>query len=405
MSRISHLSKLFIAAVATTALSATAAFADPKPIAIGMISSLSGPIGDQGSEYANGAKLAVTAINRDGGIASIDHRPVHLDLLDDTSLPSITRTLAIKLITNNDVPVILGPFASGPCLAAAPVGEQMQHPLMCSAASSQVTQQGYQYVFNRATLAGTFTIAGFHVLAALAKSSKVDLNKVAVIYEDGAYGTSGNAQAAKAAQQMGITLTARISFHTNTADLSPIVNRAVASGAKALLLLVYTGDAVNIIRSVRIAKAPVLILGSGAWDATMVKMGKPAEGLIALSDWNDDIKKPGVGKFKDAYIAAYGEEPGSAAAWGWSDMYFLKATLEAAKSLDPTKIRDTMAKLKTSDDPGLGVEPYNHYGFDENGLAVDQLDRVIATQLQGGKFVTIWPDAVATAKLDTSTLK
>ncbi len=405
MPSIGRLIRPVIAAVAATALMSAGALDDPKPITIGMISSLSGPIGDQGSAYANGAKLAAAAINREGGIAALGHRPVHLDLLDDTSVPGITRTLAIRLISDDDVPVILGPFASGPCLAAAPVGEQMQHPLMCSAASNQVTQQGYQYVFNRATLAGTFTTAGFHVLAALSKSSGVDLNKVAVIYEDGAYGTSGNAQAAQAAAEMGMTLTARISFHTNTADLSPVVNRAVASGAKALLLLIYTGDAVNIIRSVRIAKAHVLILGSGAWDATMVKMGQAAEGMVALSDWNDDIRKPGVIAFKNAYIAAYGDEPGSAAAWGWSDMYYLKAVLESAKSLDPKTIRDTMATLKTQDDPGLGVEPYDHYGFDKNGLAVDQLSRVIATQLQNGKFVTIWPDAVATAKLDTSTLK
>jgi hypothetical protein len=36
---------------------------------------------------------------------------------------------------------------------------------------------------------------------------------------------------------------------------------------------------------------------------------------------------------------------------------------------------------------------------------MNQVDRVIATQLQNGKFVTIWPTAIATAKLDTTTLK
>ena len=103
-----------------------------------MISSLSGPIGDQGSEYANGALLAAATINRDGGVASLDNRPIHLNVMDDTSIPSVTRTLAIKLITSEKVPLILGPFASGPCMAAAPVGEQQQpRTLICSAASDQ----------------------------------------------------------------------------------------------------------------------------------------------------------------------------------------------------------------------------------------------------------------------------
>jgi branched-chain amino acid transport system substrate-binding protein len=394
-----------IIAAAATCLSVSPGRADTTPIELGMISSLSGPIGDQGGEYANGARLAAETINKNGGIAGLDHRAVHLNVVDDTSTPSVTRTLAIKLFSSDKVPMTLGPFASGPCLAAAPVGEQMQRPMMCSAASDTVTQQGYKYVFNRATLAGTFTTGGFRVIDGLSKATGIDFKKVAVLYEDGAYGTSGNAQAAKAAAELGITLTDRIAFHTNTADLSPVVNRAVASGAKALLLMCYTGDGVNIIRAVRTAKAKVLVLGSGAWNATIVKMGDPAEGVLALSDWNEDVAKPQVNKFREAYKDAYGAYPGIAATWGWSDMYYIDAVLEDAKSLDPQKIRDTMASLKTHDDAGLAIQPYNSYGFDENGLAINQIDRVIATQLQHGKFVTIWPTAVSTAKLDETTLR
>ena len=396
-------SLLPLAAVVGFALAGPARAEDP--IKLGMISSLSGPIGDQGSEYANGAKLAVEAINKAGGITSLGNRQIALDLLDDTSVPAVTRTLAIKLISSDKVPIILGPFASGPCLAAAPVGEQMERALICSAASDEVTKQGFHYVFNRATLAGSFTSAGFAVVKGLSDSSGLDLRKVAVIYEDGAYGTSGNAQADAAAKQYGVTLTDRIAFHTNTADLSPVVSRAVASGAKALLLLTYTGDAVNIIRAVRTLKAPVLILGSGAWNATMVKLGEPANGMVALADWNDDLPKPDVVEFREAYKTAFGFYPGTAGAWGWSDMYFLKAALEKAASTDPKVLRDTIAELKLKEGPSVGIMPYDTYGFDSDGLAIDQIGRVIATQLQGGKFVTIWPGKVSTAKLDPASLK
>jgi branched-chain amino acid transport system substrate-binding protein len=398
-----RISSVAMAAVMAVVLSGAAQA--EEPIKLGMISSLSGPIGDQGSEYANGAKLAAEAINKAGGIAALGNRKLELDLLDDTSVPSVTRTLAIKLISTDKVPVILGPFASGPCLAAAPVGEQMERALICSAASDQVTKQGFHYVFNRATLAGSFTAAGFAVVKGLSQTSGLDLRKVAVIYEDGAYGTSGNAQAEAAAKEYGIQLTDRIPFHTNTPDLSPVVSRAVASGAKALLLLTYTGDAVNIIRAVRTLKAPVLILGSGAWNATMVKLGAPAEGMVALADWNDDLPKPEVVKFREAYKQAFGFYPGTAGAWGWSDMYFLKDALEKAGSTDPKVLRDTIADLKINAGQSVGIMPYDTYGFDSEGLAVNQIGRVIATQLQGGKFVTIWPEKVATAKLDPDTLK
>ena len=304
------------AIAAALSLMSAGAWAAGPPIEIGMISSLSGPIGDQGSEIANGAKLAMEQINRDGGIAALDHRPIHLDIVDDNSVPSTTRTLSIKLITNDKVPIMMGPTGSGPCLAGAPVGEQQQRAMMCTAASDTVTQQGYRYIFNRATLAGTFTIASFKMLNEVSKSTGIDFNKVAILYEDGAYGTSGVVQADKAAADAGVTITDRIAFHTNTADLSPVVNRAVASGAKALLLLCYTGDGVNIVRAVRTVKAQVMIIGSGAWYQTLLKLGPPAEGMVASADWNDDIPKPGVAKFVAAYTAAYGVGPGICAAWG-----------------------------------------------------------------------------------------
>jgi branched-chain amino acid transport system substrate-binding protein len=69
-------------------------------------------------------------------------------------------------------------------------------------------------VFNRATLAGTLTYAGFKVLSGISQTSGLDFHKVAVLYEDGAYGTSGNEQATKAATDAGVEITARIAFHT-----------------------------------------------------------------------------------------------------------------------------------------------------------------------------------------------
>ena len=88
-----------------------------------------------------------------------------------------------------------------------------------------------------------------------------------------------------------------------------------------------------------------------------------------------------------------------------SGMSLLRALYVLEDQAENDKLRDTIADLKVKGDPGLAIQPYDTYGFDKTGLMVNQVDRVVATQLQHGKFVTIWPPAVATAKLDTATLK
>jgi len=392
-------------AVVTTVTFAGNAVAQEGAINIGLISSLSGPIGDQGTEYANGLKLAIGQINDAGGVAALGGRKIYLNVADDTSVPAISRTLAIRLLSNDGASLLLGPYGSGPCLAAGPVAELGEHPMICSAASDKPTSQGYKYVFNRATLAGSYTEAGFAALKELSESSGVDLRKVAIIYEDGAYGTSGNEQADSIAAKYSITLTDHIAFHTNTPDLSPFVSRAVASGAKSILIFAYTGDAVNLVRAVRLLKAPLLVLASGATNVTMVKLGQIADGVVAVGDWNDDLPKPDVAPFVQAYKAKYASEPSMVAAWGYSDGFYVKEVLSNTGSTDPKALRDTIARLKVTAGPAVGIMPYDSYGFDDDGLAMNQLGRVVATQVQNGRMVTIWPGRVATAKLDTSTLK
>ena len=124
--------------LAATALAAVIAstsvptFAQGQPIDIGIIASYSGAVGAQGSEFANAAKLAVEEINKSGGIAAINNRPLRLTVFDDTSGPATARTLAIKLISDNKVSAIVGPYGSGVCLAVGPVVEQQQIPTICS---------------------------------------------------------------------------------------------------------------------------------------------------------------------------------------------------------------------------------------------------------------------------------
>ena len=171
-----------------------------------------------------------------------------------------------------------------------------------------------------ATLAGTFTVAGFHMLNDLSQTAGADFKKVAVLYEDGACCTSGVAQAEKAAADMGVTITDKIAFHTNTADLSPIVNRAVASGAKALLLLCYSDDGINIIRAVRTAKAPVLSWAPAPGTSPCSRWVSRARAWLRCRSGTRTSRSP-LWPSRRRLQGRLRRRPGIVAAWRWSDMY------------------------------------------------------------------------------------
>ena len=91
------------------------------------------------------------------------------------------------------------------------------------------------------------------------------------------------------------------------------MNWAAPSGAKTLLLY-HAGDGINIICAVRTAKAPLPILGSGAWDLAVLKMvSRRGFGCVSRLERGHPEARPG-GVCRD-YTSAYGAAPGIVAAW------------------------------------------------------------------------------------------
>jgi hypothetical protein len=74
------------------------------------------------------------------------------------------------------------------------------------------------------------------------------------------------------------------------------VNRAAPSGAKTLLFY-HAGDGINIICAVRTAKAPVSILGSGAWYLAVLKMRQPARAWLNQQTGTGTSPKPALAEF------------------------------------------------------------------------------------------------------------
>ena len=368
--------------------------ADPSSttgtIRLGLIASQSGPIALQGVQFAHGAQLAVDTINDSGGLSGMSGVRLEIELQDDQGDPQTARQ-AVSDLADGGAAAIVGPYGSGVCLGAAPVVEQVRLPMVCSGGASDLTTQGYQYLHNIAAFEG-YVPAVFGYLEA----HKPDVKSIAVLYEDGPYGTNIFEEASDQAPARGFTIGAAISFTSGDPNLRPLVTRAADSGAGAILVGGLTPDVINVLNAVQTTgnagKIQVIGLSGNVVTEQVADLGEAADGVVGITPWASDLRdRPEL----DDYLASYQDEfdtpPGADAAAGWAAVKMIQAAIEEAGSGDAADIQDALGTVSIE----IGIMPPATYSFDETGALKDQESMMLASQLQDGQFVTVWPEAAA----------
>ncbi len=116
---------------------------------VGVVTSLSGELVFGGTVTKRGYDLWADTVNQQGGIEIAGKKyKVTLIYADDQSTPPAAAVAGGRLITQERVDFILGPYASGPTLALAPVTEKYKIPhITGSAESPLIWQRKFKYTF------------------------------------------------------------------------------------------------------------------------------------------------------------------------------------------------------------------------------------------------------------------
>ncbi len=185
---------MMTAALASAALCAGAAFADHRPgniVVMGGTLSLTGRYADPAARVFNGRKQCVDELNARGGL--LGHK-VELRVLDDKSDRRKAIELYQKLITQDKVDLVLGPYGSSNADAVANVMERYKQPFPTLGASKVIWQRGRKYVFNQNAIAQDYQKGAIHI------AKQIGVKRIAIIGEGGLFGrqiTEGALQWAK----------------------------------------------------------------------------------------------------------------------------------------------------------------------------------------------------------------
>ena len=380
------------AVLAVGALGIPRASRAAEPVNIGALYPTTGSFAQIGQGCVNAAKLAVQMVNDAGGIKSQGGAKLNLIVSDVQSDTTVTRTETDRLISGNKLSAIHGCFASALTLIASEVAERAKVPLLTGSSSDQLNK-GRHYTFTPFARASQFAQAQLQMAKLVSEQPKV-----AVLFENTAFGTSPSTGLRELAAGEGAEIVLFEPYSAGLTDASPLINKVKSSGANMLFPVSYLNDLILIIRGIKQVDLKIAVNGgSGGFVIPdfYKNVGDLAEGLLGVAHWNHDINTDAQ-RVNAVFQKQYGEFLFEYAGGLVAQTFMIADALERAGSADPEKVRDAIAALDVSQGyaamcPGGRVK----FGPDGKNLYAHP----VGVQWQHADLATVFPKEDARASL------
>jgi branched-chain amino acid transport system substrate-binding protein len=388
----------FLIKTAGGALATTAFGAIPlrgwaaEPVNIGGLYPVTGSFAQIGQACVNAAKLAVEMVNDAGGIKSLGGAKLNLIVSDVQSDTTVTRTETDRLISGNKLAAIHGCYASALTLIASEVAERAKVAII-TGSSTDMLNKGRNYTFTPFARASQFAKAQLQMSRLVS-----DKPKVAVVFENTAFGTSTSNGLKEQAPGEGVEIVLFEPYSAGFADAGPLLNKVKASGADMLFAVSYLNDLILIVRTVKQIGLKVGINGgSGGFVVPdfYKNVGALAEGLQGVAHWNHDVDT-NAQKVNAEYKKRYGEFLFEYGGGLVAQTFMLADALERAQSTDPQKVRDALAALDISSGYAAMV-PGGKVKFGPDGKNI--YGHPVGVQWQKADLASIFPKDDARAPL------
>ena len=365
-------------------------------VKIGVVQSLSGPAALSGNNSLNGARLAADAINEAGGIKSLGGAKLELVVVDSPT-SNTAGTATQRLISQNKVAAVIGAYASGTTLAVSEVTERAGVPLITFSFADQITGRGYKNIFQVSPRGSAVGGKQFSYALELLKKAGKDVKRVAILYEDSAYGVSLAEGFRKEAAAANIEVVLDEGYPPGITDATPLVSKLRSANADLVFPISSAlNDSLQIVRSMRQQRVTTPVVGGSAGYVIPEfgeGLGQNAEGVLSIATANAD-QAPEI---TAAYKKKYGKFMTHEAMINAAAIDALAKALEASKSTKPSDVREALAKTSTCDGYAKLV-PGGCIKFDATGANTSAYP--IMVQWRGGELVTVYPEVDAKAKVE-----
>ncbi|MEZ4861850.1 MAG: amino acid ABC transporter substrate-binding protein [Caldilineaceae bacterium] len=345
--------------------SAPAADSSAKVIRIGAAVSDTGKYAREGKDTRQGYNLWLDWVNNEyGGVKIGDERyQVELVMYDDEGDPDTTAKLVEKLITEDEVDFLLGPYSSGLTQSASAISEKYDKIMIEGNGSDETLfERGFKNLFAVLTPAGNYTESALKMLAD--KGAKT----VVIAYEDTAFPTSVALGAEKWAKEYGMEVLGMETYPLNVADVSGIMSKFKALEPDIFVGGGHYNDALLFVRGAKeldfSPKAMVITVGPSNPEFVQ-EVGADANYIIGPTQWERTMSYSDewfgtAEEYAQRYEAMWDEPPTYQAAESTATALALQLAIESAGSLETAAVRQALQDLDV-------VTFYGPINFDETG--------------------------------------
>ncbi|MBP5997065.1 MAG: ABC transporter substrate-binding protein [Azonexus sp.] len=375
MSLKTSIRRLFaVAALAASTLATAETGVTDGSIVIGQSVPLSGPAQELGIEMQLGAKLYFDHINAQGGV---NGRKIKLLTLDDGYEPDRATANTRQLIDKDDVFSLFGYVGTPTSLAALKVSNPAGVPFIGAFTGAEALRMPFnRLIFNiRASY-------GDETEKIVEQFTSLNVKRIAVFYQNDAYGNAGLSGVEKAMAKRDLKLVATATVERNSSDVAAAVKTLIAAKPDMVVMVTTYKSTAAFINAMRAAGSAaqfytVSFVGSRAlanelgaagagvgisqvvpfpWSRT-VPVVRDYQKLLAASGSGRDVSFTSL----EGYIAA---------------RVFVEGLRRAGKELTRDKFISAMENLRNFDAGGFAVNftPGNHNGSNFVELTIIRKD-------------------------------
>ena len=366
-------------------------------ITLGAAVSLTGKYSTNGMHTKNGYDLGVEIINNSGGIVVNGKKyKVAIQYYDDESTPARGAQLAERLINQDKVKYLLGPYGSGLTKAMAPVTEKYQVPMVeANGASLSLFNKGYKYLFAILSTTEQYLQTAVSLAADVAKNPKKV--RIAGAFENDPFSQDIRTGVFDDAKRYGMKTVIDDKLPPDLSDMSATLTKVKALRPDLLVVSGHAKGAALAIRQVSDMKVNVPMLAMTHCDSADIigKFGKAAEYALCASQWDRGLayqdKYFGTAEqFAQRFEKTYNYAPPYQAAESAAAVLVYKDAFERAGSFDTGKVRDAIAATDMQ-------TFYGNIKFDATGKNIAK--PMVLYQVQDGEYKVVAPTKWASAKL------
>ena len=404
--------RMFLSALAFGVASAGLIAAGPASakvegdtIVLGSAISFTGKYSSNGIHAKNGYNLAVKRINETGGV-KVGGKTYKFKIIyyDDESTPARGAQLAERLIKQDGVKFMLGPYSSGLTKAIAPVTEKHKIPMVESeGAARSLFTQGYKYLFAVLSTSEQYLASAVALAADLNKKAgkKPGDITVAMAFENDPFSLDVRAGVVEDIKKHGLKIVVDDKLPRDLSDMTATLTKVRALKPDLLVVSGHSKGAATAARQIKELKIDVPLIAMTHCESSKIvnKYGSSVDGFLCPTQWSETLPNKGdtFGSamdydktFKSTYEGydkgvPYQSAQASAAVMVWKDAF------ERAQSFDVEKVRNALAATKMS-------TFYGNIKFSEAGNNIAK--PMFLRQIQGGKYNVVAPLDLATHPVD-----